>query len=95
MNFTHAMIFIFFFLYFIISVTCIHDVLCSGYLPPEYIDRKVISNKLDIFSLGVIIIKIISGPTGYTQCAEMPSKQFVELVRKLATNGDQLYFFWK
>ncbi|ONM10577.1 Disease resistance protein RPM1 [Zea mays] len=53
-----------------------------GYLPPEYIDRKVISNKLDIFSLGVIIIKIISGPTGYTQCAEMPSKQFVELVHE-------------
>lgn len=53
-----------------------------GYLPPEYIDRNVISNKLDIFSLGVIIIKIISGPTGYTQCAEMPSKQFVELVHE-------------
>ena len=75
---------------FIISVTCIYDVLCSGYLPPEYIEKGVVSNKLDIFSLGVIIIKIISGPTGYTQCAEMPSKQFVELVRKFATNDDQL-----
>jgi len=69
---------------FIISVTCIYDVLCSGYLPPEYIEKGVVSNKLDIFSLGVIIIKIISGPTGYTQCAEMPSKQFVELVRELS-----------
>ncbi|XP_066337213.1 uncharacterized protein [Miscanthus floridulus] len=53
-----------------------------GYLPPEYIDENLISNKLDIFSLGVIIIKIITGPTGYTQCAEMPSKQFVELVHQ-------------
>ncbi|XP_066337731.1 uncharacterized protein [Miscanthus floridulus] len=53
-----------------------------GYLPPEYIDDNLISNKLDIFSLGVIIIKIITGPTGYTQCAEMPSKQFVELVHQ-------------
>jgi serine/threonine protein kinase len=67
-----------------------NDALCSGYLPPEYIDANVISNKLDIFSLGVIIIKIITGPTGYTQCAEMPSKQFVELVRELARNDDQL-----
>ena len=61
-----------------------NDALCSGYLPPEYIDENLISNKLDIFSLGVIIIKIITGPTGYTQCAEMPSKQFVELVRELS-----------
>jgi hypothetical protein len=39
---------------------------------------------LDIFSLGVIIIKIISGPTAYTQCAEMSSKEFIEIVRKVA-----------
>jgi serine/threonine protein kinase len=59
------------------------NVLCSGYLPPEYIERNIISNKLDIFSLGVIIIKIITGPSGYNQFADMASKQFVELVRKL------------
>ena len=71
-------------------ISNMNGALCSGYLPPEYIEKGVVSNKLDIFSLGVIIIKIISGPTGYTQCAEMPSKQFVELVRKFATNDDQL-----
>jgi serine/threonine protein kinase len=69
--------------HFCISLYNIYDLLCSGYLPPEYIERNIISNKLDIFSLGVIIIKIITGPSGYTQCAEMPSKQFIELVRKL------------
>ncbi|CAM0878879.1 unnamed protein product [Alopecurus aequalis] len=53
-----------------------------GYLPPEYIESNIISNKLDIFSLGVIIIKIISGPTGYTQCDEMPPNQFIELVHQ-------------
>ncbi|EMS45249.1 putative L-type lectin-domain containing receptor kinase S.7 [Triticum urartu] len=29
-----------------------------GYLPPEYIEQKVISNKFDIYSLGVVIIKV-------------------------------------
>jgi len=52
-----------------------------GYEPPEYIEGKKISNKYDIFSLGVIIIKIVSGPTGYTQCHESPRKEFIELVR--------------
>uniref|UniRef100_A0ACD5Y344 Uncharacterized protein n=1 Tax=Avena sativa TaxID=4498 RepID=A0ACD5Y344_AVESA len=28
-----------------------------GYLPPEYIEQHVISNKFDIFSLGLVIIK--------------------------------------
>lgn len=72
-----------------------------GYLPPEYIERNVISNKLDIFSLGVIIIKMISGPKGYTQCAEMSSKQFIELVhekwenRLRATSVDALDTYCK
>ncbi|CAN6171445.1 unnamed protein product, partial [Urochloa humidicola] len=42
-----------------------------GYLPPEYIDRGTISNKFDIFSLGVIVIKIITGHQGYSKSAEM------------------------
>ncbi|XP_045085308.1 uncharacterized protein [Aegilops tauschii subsp. strangulata] len=53
-----------------------------GYLPPEYIERGVISNKFDIFSLGVVIIKIMTGPKGYSRSAEMLSHQFSELVNK-------------
>ncbi|VAH40198.1 unnamed protein product [Triticum turgidum subsp. durum] len=53
-----------------------------GYLPPEHINGRVISNKLDIFSLGVIIIKIIAGPTGYSKSAEISSQQFIELVHR-------------
>ncbi|KAI4968801.1 hypothetical protein ZWY2020_046131 [Hordeum vulgare] len=53
-----------------------------GYLPPEYINHHVISNKLDIFSLGVIIIKIMAGPTGYSKSAEISSQQFTELVHR-------------
>ena len=54
---------------------------CSGYLPPEFIKEKVMSKKLDIFSLGVVIIKIMAGSEGRTRSAEMTSKKFIENVR--------------
>ncbi|CAN6180480.1 unnamed protein product [Urochloa humidicola] len=53
-----------------------------GYLPPEYIHGGTISNKFDIFSLGVIVIKITAGHKGYTKCAEMSPHQFIELVHE-------------
>jgi len=52
-----------------------------GYLPPEYWSHRLVSNKLDIFSLGVIVIKLMTGQVGYTQSAEMPSEEFIDLVR--------------
>ncbi|KAL5204968.1 hypothetical protein ABZP36_009839 [Zizania latifolia] len=51
-----------------------------GYLPPEYLQKNVVSNKLDIFSLGVVMIKIIAGPRGHSRCFEMSSKEFTESV---------------
>jgi serine/threonine protein kinase len=54
---------------------------CRGYQPPEYIDRGEISNKFDIFSLGVIMIQIISGPQGYFKYADIPNDEFIDLVR--------------
>ncbi|KAM0843779.1 hypothetical protein ACQ4PT_057481 [Festuca glaucescens] len=62
----------------------LHEELQSpiGYVPPEYIDAAVISNKFDIFSLGVVIIKIMTGPTGYFRIDEMSSQQFIELVHE-------------
>ena len=62
--------------------TNIYNLTCSGYLPPEYINRHVVSNKLDIFSLGVIIIKIMAGPAGYSRSADLSSEEFIDLVRK-------------
>jgi hypothetical protein len=58
------------------------DFSCSGYVPPEYVDAAVISVKFDIFSLGVTIIKIMTGRDGYFRIAEISSSQFVELVRQ-------------
>ncbi|KAL6639788.1 hypothetical protein ACP70R_022610 [Stipagrostis hirtigluma subsp. patula] len=53
-----------------------------GYTPPEYIDRKMISKKFDIFSLGVVMIKIIAGRAGYSKSFEMSPQLFLELVHK-------------
>uniref|UniRef100_A0A0D9XQB7 Protein kinase domain-containing protein n=1 Tax=Leersia perrieri TaxID=77586 RepID=A0A0D9XQB7_9ORYZ len=51
-----------------------------GYLPPEYLEKKVISNKLDIFSLGVVMLQIIAGPAGRSRSADMSSREFTDTV---------------
>nr|XP_045085502.1 uncharacterized protein LOC109767595 [Aegilops tauschii subsp. strangulata] len=53
-----------------------------GYMPPEYIERYQITSKFDVFSLGVIIIRIIAGDEGYSKCADMSSPDFREHVRE-------------
>ena len=52
-----------------------------GYLPPEYIEDNLVSNKLDIFSLGVVMIRIIAGFEGYFKKFQMSSQAFIESVR--------------
>lgn len=51
-----------------------------GYMPPEYIDGGYISKRYDVFSLGVIILKIMAGNKGHSRCYEMPPEQFTKLV---------------
>ncbi|KAJ1276325.1 hypothetical protein BS78_05G205900 [Paspalum vaginatum] len=57
---------------------------CVGseyYMPPEYMSKRQISNKNDIFSLGIIIIQTMTGLGGYTKYGEIESpQQFMELV---------------
>ncbi|XBI76624.1 hypothetical protein VPH35_069839 [Triticum aestivum] len=53
-----------------------------GYMPPEFIERGKITPKFDIFSLGVIIIKIIAGPDGYSKFADMSSEEFDKLLHQ-------------
>lgn len=53
-----------------------------GYMPPEYIHRKEISQKFDIFSLGVIMIHIIAGHEGNQEHPYMPPQEFIERVSK-------------
>lgn len=38
---------------------------CRGYIAPEFINSGVITIKSDIYSLGIIIIEILTGQKGY------------------------------
>ncbi|KAM3317637.1 hypothetical protein ACQJBY_035381 [Aegilops geniculata] len=60
----------------------ISEIGTCGYIPPEFIQRHLVSNKFDIFSLGVIIIKVMAGREGYIKWAEMSSQEFVKLVHE-------------
>ncbi|CAL4981522.1 unnamed protein product [Urochloa decumbens] len=51
-----------------------------GYQPPEYIDKGVISTKFDIYSLGVVVVRIVSGMSAYSLLADMTSQDFIKLV---------------
>nr|XP_025877485.1 mannose/glucose-specific lectin-like [Oryza sativa Japonica Group] len=53
-----------------------------GYMPPEYIEKKHITEMFDVFSLGVIIIEIMEGPKARSKLLEMPSQEFIELVHE-------------
>ncbi|CAM0885380.1 unnamed protein product [Alopecurus aequalis] len=53
-----------------------------GYMPPEYIERGEITNKFDVFSLGVIIIKVIAGDEGYSACPKFSPREFVDHVHE-------------
>lgn len=69
---------------------------CSGYVPPEYRDKGVISLKFDIFSLGVVIIKIMGRVDAYYRREEKSPQEFIEDVWKVVTfYRDQLYMFQK
>lgn len=52
-------------------------------MPPEYLRSGIMSSKNDIFSLGVIIIKMMAGLTGMLRYCEMAPERFINLVRKL------------
>ncbi|KAJ1269887.1 hypothetical protein BS78_06G012700 [Paspalum vaginatum] len=53
-----------------------------GYMPPEYIRDGAISKKFDVFSLGVMIIKMMDGNSGNSRRHQMSSEQFTELVSR-------------
>ncbi|XP_051205879.1 uncharacterized protein [Lolium perenne] len=52
------------------------------YLSPEFKQNGMISKKLDIYSLGLIIIEIISGKRIYCDNIETPNEEFIELLEK-------------
>jgi hypothetical protein len=48
--------------------------------------------KFDIFSLGVVLLEIVSGPQGRTILARMPPQEFIGHVRTLLFHGQWLGF---
>ncbi|XP_037444561.1 putative receptor-like protein kinase At4g00960 isoform X2 [Triticum dicoccoides] len=52
-----------------------------GYMPPEYL-RGIITPMSDIFSLGVIIMEVITGHRDYPYDIRTSSKEFIELELK-------------
>ena len=57
--------------------------MCSSDLPPEYRNGGKISEKNDVFSLGVVMIDIMEGPEGYSLFYEMGATDFKEQVTKV------------
>lgn len=50
-------------------------------MPKEYFIGNIVSNKFDIFSLGVVMIKIIAGREGHSKSVDMSRRKFLDLVR--------------
>ena len=51
-------------------------------MPPEYISKRLITPKFDVFSLGIIILQIMAGKESYTKCIDTSPEVFIENVRK-------------
>ena len=49
-------------------------------MPPEYMHQGMITRGVDIYSLGVIVGKIMAGHEGYSSIAELMKKSFIEHV---------------
>jgi len=57
---------------------------CSGFQPVEFIHGGKISEKFDIFSLGGIIIRIVSGPDGHSKYVDAPA-EFIDQIYVIFT----------
>jgi hypothetical protein len=50
-------------------------------MPPEYIEKGIISKAFAIFSLGVIVAKLMAGSQDYSRIDGMTDTRFIEHVR--------------
>uniref|UniRef100_A0ACD5ZCF2 Uncharacterized protein n=1 Tax=Avena sativa TaxID=4498 RepID=A0ACD5ZCF2_AVESA len=53
-----------------------------GYMPPEYIQGGTITPMSDIFSLGVIILELVTGHRDYPDVTRTSSEDFIDLTVK-------------
>jgi serine/threonine protein kinase len=52
---------------------------CSGYMAPEYIDLGMLTKESDIYSLGVILMEILTGHRKHPE--NTTAVEFREVVR--------------
>ncbi|CAN6342944.1 unnamed protein product [Urochloa humidicola] len=52
------------------------------YCPPEYIQAGTVSKEFDVFSLGAVIIMILTGQAGYIRISNRSSQELVDLTVK-------------
>lgn len=65
-----------------------------GFMPPEFIENRIVTPKNDVFSLGVIIFYIMAGQKGYNDYYDLRSgQQFLEKYRQEFLASVQEY--WK
>jgi serine/threonine protein kinase len=50
-------------------------------MSPEFILDGMISKKIDVFSLGIIIIEIINGKRIYYDYVGTPNEEFIEVIK--------------
>ncbi|XP_066334887.1 uncharacterized protein [Miscanthus floridulus] len=73
------------------SLTCTKNVIGSiGYMAPEYFQRGEISTKADIYSLGILVLEIITGMKNYQAKGNNLGEHFIEDVRKNWTHISQI-----
>jgi len=65
-----------------------------GYMAPEYINRGLITTKSDIFSLGVIIIEIVTGHRDYPDETGISSEEFIKrIIRNWRNSLDKPQYY--
>jgi serine/threonine protein kinase len=64
-------------------------------MAPEFLHGGIITPKFDIFSLGVIIMEIITGHRDYPNIVGPSSDDFIKLVRKFCLTFQTNLFFTK
>uniref|UniRef100_A0A452ZZ70 Protein kinase domain-containing protein n=2 Tax=Aegilops tauschii subsp. strangulata TaxID=200361 RepID=A0A452ZZ70_AEGTS len=67
-----------------VSALIVSLVLCRKYMPPEFIKYCIISPKNDVFSLGVVMIEIMTAPASYSNYLEVGN--VAQLMQQVLTN---------
>ncbi|KAF8664754.1 hypothetical protein HU200_054476 [Digitaria exilis] len=58
----------------------------KGYMAPEYLYKGEISPRSDIYSLGIVIMEIVTGEMNSASKTDMSARDFIDKVQKIWTN---------